>query len=71
MGRGRPRRANQRHRKEEIHHGIASSSAAGQLTRSETIEEVQMFTPDGPPLQLMNDASKGKGKAEMNNGQSS
>ncbi|KAH0711989.1 hypothetical protein KY289_007948 [Solanum tuberosum] len=65
MGRERPRRANQRYREEEIHHGIASSSATGQLTRSETIEEVQMLTPDGPQIQLMTDASKGKGKTEM------
>ncbi|KAH0748451.1 hypothetical protein KY290_027683 [Solanum tuberosum] len=39
MGRGRPQRANQRYHEEEIHHRIASRSATGQLTKSETIEE--------------------------------
>ncbi|KAH0645234.1 hypothetical protein KY284_033118 [Solanum tuberosum] len=63
MGRGRPRRATQRPREEEINHGLASSTTAAQTNRRETNDEVQLTTPDGPPPAPMTATSKEKGKA--------
>ncbi|KAH0644805.1 hypothetical protein KY284_032689 [Solanum tuberosum] len=62
MGRGRPRRATQRLREEEISHGIASSTTSAQTTRRVATDEEQLQTPDGPPQIPMTTASKEKGK---------
>lgn len=62
MGRGRPRRAAQRLREEEINHGISSSNKEVQAAMRVVNVEQQLQTPEGPPQILMTVASKDMGK---------
>ncbi|KAK6789940.1 hypothetical protein RDI58_013740 [Solanum bulbocastanum] len=62
MGRGRPRRAIQRNREEEISHGIASSSAgnAAQMEEEIGVIETTMNTPKGDPHTIAGNTGKEK-----------